>query len=274
MSERNAPALKQEDEHMRGPYIWACAMLLVLGVASADRGALAQKGARGALIDELVTANRILANENVLDAYGHVSVRNTETPSHFFLSRTMPSSLVTAADIIEYDLDSRPIVPTEAGGYNERFIHGEIYRARPDVMAVVHMHAPEIVSFSASSVPLRPIFHLAAFIGEGVPKFEIRDAEGVADTLVRSPQLGRALAQTLADKPAALMRGHGAVAVAPSVHIAVGRAYYMALNARLQAQAIALGGDITYLSAEQVEKAGLQDEYERAWALWKSRVTK
>jgi HCOMODA/2-hydroxy-3-carboxy-muconic semialdehyde decarboxylase len=142
------------------------------------------------------------------------------------------------------------------------------------VTAIVHTHAPDLVVFSASSVALRPISHMAAFLGEGVPKFEIRDAGGVTDMLIRSPELGRALAKTLADKPAVLLRGHGAVVVASSLHVVVGRAYYMAFNARLQAQAIALGGQVTYLGTEEAKKAAPQDGFERAWDLWKSRIAK
>lgn len=227
---------------------------------------------RSGLVDELVIANHILANENVLDAYGHVSVRSSENPNHFFLARHMPAGLATADDVLEYDLDSRPVAPTDTVGYTERFIHGEIYRSRPDVVAIVHTHAAELVPFSASSVALRPISHMAAFLGEGVPKFEIRDAGGVTDLLIRTPQLGHALAQTLADKPAVLLRGHGAVIVGPSLHVAVGRAYYMAFNARLQAQAIALGGQVTYLNAGETMKAAAADGYERSWIFWRSRV--
>jgi ribulose-5-phosphate 4-epimerase/fuculose-1-phosphate aldolase len=227
-----------------------------------------------ALVNELVVANRILANEGVLDAYGHVSVRSESDPNHFFLARHMAAGLVTAQDIIEYDLDCNPVVRTETGGYTERFIHGEIYRARPDVMAVVHTHAPDLVTFSVSSVPLRAVAHMAAFLGEGVPKFEIRTTGGMTDMLIRDPKLGKALATSLGDKPAALMRGHGAVVVATNLHIVAGRAYYMNMNAHLQEQALLLGGQVTYLEPEEARKAAPQDGYERSWAYWKSRVGK
>ena len=223
-------------------------------------------------IEELVTANHILANEGVLDAYGHVSVRDPQNPQHFLLARHMAAGLVTTRDIIEYDFDANPIVKGETAGYTERFIHSEIYRTRADVMAVVHTHAPDLVVFSASSVPLMPIYHMAAFLFEGVPKFEIRDAGGVTDMLIRNPMLGRALAKTLADKPAVLLRGHGAVVVAPSLHVVVGRAYYMNMNARLQREALLLGGQVTYLETEEARKAAPQDGFERAWAYWKERA--
>jgi HCOMODA/2-hydroxy-3-carboxy-muconic semialdehyde decarboxylase len=224
------------------------------------------------LVNELVLANHILAGEGVLDAYGHVSVRDPRDPNHFLLAGHMAAGVVTANDIIEYDLDSKPVDPKASGGYTERFIHGEIYRARPDVMAIVHCHSPELIPFGATGVALRPIAHLAGFLGEGVPVFEIRDAAGMTDLLIRDSKLGRALAQTLGDKPAALMRGHGAVVVAPNLHVVAGRAYYMNLDARLQREAIQLGGTVTYLAPEEASKASAQDGYERAWDYWKHKL--
>jgi len=226
------------------------------------------------LIQELVIANHILANEGVVDAYGHVSVRDDRNPQHYLLARHMAAGLVTAADIVEYDLDSKPLNGDASGGYTERFIHGEIYKARPDVMAIVHCHAPDLIPFGASTVPLLPVSHMAGFLGEGVPVFEIRNPGGMTDMLIRNPELGHALAQTLGNKPAALMRGHGAAVVALSLHIVVGRAYYMNLNARLQAQAIALGGKVTYLDPEEAKKASAQDGFERAWEYWKHKVSR
>jgi len=225
-----------------------------------------------ALVQELVTANHILANEGVLDAYGHVSVRDPKNPQHFWLARHMAAGTVTASDIIEYDLDSKPVSGDPSTGYTERFIHGEIYRARPDVMAVVHCHCPDLIPFGVSSVPLRPVYHMAGFLEEPVPIFEIRSAGGLTDMLIRSPELGKALAQSLGSKPAALMRGHGAVVVAPSLHVVVGRAYYMNMNARLQEQALLLGGSVTYLDPEEAKKTGAQDGFERAWDYWKHRL--
>jgi ribulose-5-phosphate 4-epimerase/fuculose-1-phosphate aldolase len=225
-------------------------------------------------IQELVLANHILANEGVLDAYGHVSVRDPRDPKHFLLARHLAAGVVTAADIVEYDLDSNPVRGDASGGYTERFIHGEIYRARPDVMAVVHCHSPDLIPFGATSVPLRPIIHLAGFLGEGVPLFEIRKTGAMTDMLIRNPALGQALARTLSNKPAALMRGHGAVVVGPNLHVVAGRAYYMNLNARLQSQAILLGGanSVTYLTPEEASKSAGQDGFERAWDLWKHKL--
>jgi ribulose-5-phosphate 4-epimerase/fuculose-1-phosphate aldolase len=223
--------------------------------------------------DELVLANRILANEGVLDGYGHVSVRNPANRDRYFLSRSKAPGLVTAADIIEYMLDSSPAASTAATGYIERFIHGEIYRARPDVMAIVHCHCPDVIPFAATSVPMRPLYHMSSFVGQGVPVFDIRKTAGMTDMLVRTPELGRALAAALGRSTAALMRGHGAVIAAASLHLVVGQAYYLNLNARLQLQAMQLGGaNVTYLDPEEATKAA--NDYERSWDSWKSRLPK
>jgi HCOMODA/2-hydroxy-3-carboxy-muconic semialdehyde decarboxylase len=225
---------------------------------------------RDALVADLVTANRILANEGVVDGYGHVSVRNPANVNHYFLARAGAPALVTSADIVEYDLDSNPASGTGAG-YMERFIHGEIYKARPDVTAVVHCHCLDVIPFAAANVPLRPMYHMGYFIGEGVPVFDIRAAAGVTDMLVSTPALGQALARALGRRPAALMRGHGAVVVADSLHVVVAKAYYLNVNARLQAQAMQLRGDgVAYLSAEEAKKA--VQTYERSWESWKSRL--
>jgi ribulose-5-phosphate 4-epimerase/fuculose-1-phosphate aldolase len=248
----------------------SCALLAQSSAVSKAIGAAGQ--AEKALIDEVVLANRILSNEGVLDAYGHVSVRSEKDPSHFYLARHLPAGVITPADMIEYDLDTKPVVKNDYIGYSERFIHGEIYKVRPDVKAIVHGHAPEIVAFSITSVPLLPVAHMAAFLYEGVPTFEIRKAGGVTDMLIRTNELGRALAQTLGDKPAALLRGHGAVVVAPSLHVVAGRAYYMNVNARELQQALVLGGGkVAYLEREEAKKAAPQDGFERAWTLWKSK---
>jgi ribulose-5-phosphate 4-epimerase/fuculose-1-phosphate aldolase len=241
------------------------ALLLMLA------GAAAAQTTKQALIDDLVTANHILASEGILDGYGHVSVRNPANPNHYFLSRSLAPALVTAADIIEFDLDSNPISDNRQS-YRERFIHGEIYKARPDVMAIVHDHSPAVIPFSVSSVPLRAVAHLAAFIGVGIPVFEIRDVDGVTDMLVSSPKRGQALAKVLGNYPAALMRGHGAVVVGDSVKEAVGRAIYLDLNARIQEQAILLGGKVTYFEAEEAKKTAPQDGYVRAWDIWKRKA--
>jgi ribulose-5-phosphate 4-epimerase/fuculose-1-phosphate aldolase len=245
---------------------------LLLALAGASAAQTAKQPRDQVLIDDLVTANHILASEGILDGYGHVSVRDSRNPNHYFLSRSLAPGLVTAADIVEYDLDSNPIGDTRTG-YKERFIHGEIYKARPDVMAIVHDHSPAVIPFSVSSVPLRAVSHLAAFIGAGVPVFEIRDVDGMTDMLVSNRKRGQALAKVLADHPAVLMRGHGAAVVGATVKEAVGRAYYLDSNARLQEQAILLGGKVTYFEPEEAKKTAPQDGYERAWGVWKQKAS-
>ena len=220
--------------------------------------------------DELVLANHILANEDVLDGYGHVSVRSPNNPTHYFLARAGAPLLVTNADIVEYDLDSVAQTPNAAPGYLERFIHGEIYKARPDVMAVIHCHCPEVIPFADTGIPLRPMHHMGGFIGIGVPVFEIRATGGVTDMLIRTPALGKALAQSLGGKNAVLLRGHGAAVVAPSLHLVVGRAYYLNLNAQLQMKALQLSSKVTYLDPGEAKLA--TTDFERSWDAWKQKV--
>jgi HCOMODA/2-hydroxy-3-carboxy-muconic semialdehyde decarboxylase len=223
-------------------------------------------------IEDLVAANKILASHEVLDAYGHVSVRVDRDPRHYFMSRSLAPALVTAADILEYDLDSNPIAANSPALFLERFIHGEIYKARPDVKSVVHCHTPSVIPFGVSEVPLRPMFGLSGFLAEGVPVFEIRKSFGMTDLLIRDPARGRALAQTLGNKPVALLRGHGAVVVGSSLPLTVGRCVYLDVNARVQQQAIALGGKITYVTPEE-GKQTVADDYKRAWELWRRQAT-
>ena len=249
------------------------AAALVTALVSAVNPVLSQAPAsppRPALVEDLVVANRILANEGVVDGYGHVSVRNPADPNRYFLARAGAPALVTSADIVEYDLDSNATSGAGAG-YMERFIHGEIYKARPDAQAVVHCHCLDVIPFAAAKVPLRPMYHMGYFIGEGVPVFDIREGAGATDMLVSTPALGRALARTLGPRSAALMRGHGAVVVADSLHVVVAKTYYLNVNARLQSEAIQLrGSDVTYLDPEEAKKA--VQTYERSWEFWKSRL--
>ena len=228
------------------------------------------------LIEDLVVAYRTLAEEGVIDAYGHVSVRSESDPKRYLMARQLAPELVTENDILEFDLDSKPIDPRDRKFYNERYIHGEIYRARPDVMAVVHNHAPAVVPFSC--VPrsaLKPIFHMSAFIGLGVPNWDIRDAQKGTDMLVRTPALGQSLAKKLAAYPAVLMRGHGATCVGENLQRAVGRSVYLELNARMQFQAIVLAGSkgkITFMDAKEVAANVSWQNYDRSWNLWRIRA--
>lgn len=243
--------------------------------------ALAQNAPRSAgpadprLIQDLIAANRTLAAHGIVDAYGHVSVRHDKDPSHFLMSGSRAPELVSEADIIEYDLNATPINLNGRSQYSERYIHAEIYKARPDVMSVVHNHAPSIIPFGISSVPIKPVYHMSAFIGEGLPIFDIRDASGMTNMLVNNAQRGSALAAELGDRPAVLMRGHGVAVVGPSIPFAVGRSIYLALNAAVQLQAIGLGGSVMYLDPEEsrrVLESGENRSYERPWELWRRQA--
>jgi len=223
-----------------------------------------------ALVEDLVAANRILVDQGVLDGYGHVSARHDRDPNRYLLSRSIAPELVTAADIMEYDLDSNPVDARGRTSYLERFIHGEVYKARPDVLAVVHSHSPSVVPFGVTGVPLRPLYHMSGFLGRGVGRFEIREAAGMTDMLCSTPQLGAALAKSLGDKEIVLMRGHGATMAGQSVKHAVFRAIYAALNASIQMDAMRLG-EVMYLADEEAMKGmAANDRYiDRSWSLWK-----
>jgi ribulose-5-phosphate 4-epimerase/fuculose-1-phosphate aldolase len=241
-----------------------------LGLAGVA-GLLRAQATASSQVEDLVAANRILTAHEVFDAYGHISVRSDANPQRYFMARSLASALVTAADVLEYDLDSNAIGGNPPALFLERFIHGEIYKARSDVKAVVHCHTPSLIPFGVSDVPLRPMFGLAGFLAEGVPVFDIRKSFGMTDLLIRDPARGRALAQALGNKPVALLRGHGAVIVGASLPLTVGRCVYLDLNARVQQQAVALGGKITYLTPEE-GKISVADDYRRAWELWRRQA--
>lgn len=229
------------------------------------------------LIRDLVLANRILFKEGVVDGFGHVSARHDRNPERFLLARGIAPGTVTAADIMEYDLDGNPVNQRGRRMYLERFIHGEIYRVRPDVQAVVHSHSPSVIPYGITGTPLRPVFHMSGFLGASAPPvFEIRDAGGPAtDLLIRDRNLGAALAKTLGPAAFALMRGHGSVAVGSSVRQVVYRAIYAEVNARLQSEASRLGA-ITFLNEQEAASATqtIDGVLERPWELWKQRVAK
>jgi HCOMODA/2-hydroxy-3-carboxy-muconic semialdehyde decarboxylase len=228
------------------------------------------------LLEDLALGSRILAEFGVVDAFGHVSARDPANPQHFLMSRSLAPALVTADDIMEFDQDGNAVDARGRQVFLERFIHAEIYRARPDVMAVVHAHSPGVVPFSVSKTPLRPLFHNTAFLATGVPVWDIAKDFGVTNMLVADNAKGKSLAETLGDKSVVLMRGHGDVTVGPNVKIAVFRAYYTDVNARLQTQAIGLGSEITYLSPEEGAKADQVNfaVLDRVWNLWKQKVSK
>jgi ribulose-5-phosphate 4-epimerase/fuculose-1-phosphate aldolase len=224
------------------------------------------------VIRELVDANHILFDQGVVDGFGHVSVRHPERPDRFLLARSMAPALVTEKDVLEFDLDGNPVVPGGPAPYLERFIHGEIYRKRPDVMSVVHSHSPSVVPFSVvTGVKLRPVYHMCGFLNaKGMPVFEIRDFAGQgSDLLITSGKLGAALADSLGEEPAVLMRGHGSTVVAGTLRQAVFRAVYTEVGARLQMEAMKLG-PITFLTEEETigTTKTISTQYDRSWFLW------
>lgn len=224
-----------------------------------------------AVLDDLVAANHILARREVLDEYGHMSARDLAEPERFYMSRVSAPALVSAEGIAAFDLDGRAVGETGKRYHGERFIHSEIYRARPDVKAIVHCHAAALILFGATGAALRPVYHMAGFLGTGVPTFEIRDVAGLSDMQVSSPPLGAALARSLGDHAVALMRGHGAVVVGASVKRAVYRAIYAVKNAQMQLDGSRLG-EIAFLAPEEAAKFEAMLNVDRAWALWKHEL--
>ena len=238
--------------------------------------AMARGGKTTPLIDDLVAANHILYLEGVVDGFGHVSARHETDPGRFLLARSIAPAVVTAADIMEFDLEGEPRDPRGRKAYLERYIHSEIYRTRPDVRAIVHSHSPSVIPYGVTGTQLRPIFHMSGFLGSSTPIFEIRDAGGPAtDMLIRDRKLGAALAQSLGPANFALMRGHGSVAVGTSVKQVVYRAIYAEVNARLQSEAMRLG-DITFLNELEAANATETNNgvLDRPWELWKRRVSR
>jgi ribulose-5-phosphate 4-epimerase/fuculose-1-phosphate aldolase len=246
---------------------------------------MAQKADELALdIEDLVTANHILHAQGVVDSFGHVSFRSPERPDRFFMARAMGPKLVTASDILEYDAEGEALDRQGRSVYSERFIHSEIYKKRPDVNAVIHSHSPGVIPFSMTDVPLRAVMPPAAFLHTGVPVFEIREAAGMSDMLVTNAKRGHALAQSLGNHSVALMRGHGDVVVGTDLRLAVARAVYTEVNARIQMQAILLaaGGRIEYMAPEEctlreantaLHKRGSGMGQDRVWEALKNELT-
>jgi len=226
---------------------------------------------------ELARANRILAHEDVLDAFGHVSVRHPDDPGRYLLSRSRGPELVEPDDILEFTLDSAPVVPPTRRLYSERVIHGCIYQARPDVHAVVHHHAPSIMPFVIAGVDLLPVFHLGATMGAKAPFWDSRDEFGDTSLLVIKPEEGRSLARALGPHAMVLMRRHGATVVGDNLHQVIFRSIYSARNAEHQWRAHALGGVGALTAGEAALAAGhnLQPgPVERAWEYWAGRLAK
>ena len=236
---------------------------------------LARKTHRERQLEDLVTANRILAREDVVDAYGHVSIRHPDDPGRYWLSRSRAPELVELDDLMEFNLDNEPIDQQGREMYSERPIHGGVYEARPDVTSVVHNHSQPVVPFGVTGVPLRPMFHLAALIGEDIPVWDIRDNFGDTNLLVTTNAQGRDLAVTLGPRRVALMRGHGCVVAGGSLKEAVMASVYLQVNARLLLESLRIGeveylssGEIAAMSAGQVQPRTMG----RAWEYWATRA--
>ncbi len=228
------------------------------------------------LIADLAAASRILAAQGVVDGFGHVSIRHPASPGRYLMARSIAPARVTPDDIIEYDLESDPVNANGRASFLERFIHGEIYKARPDIMSVVHSHSPSVVPFGLVGVPMQAMFHSAAFIAAGVPVFDIREKFGATDMLVGNGAKGVALAEAMGRKDIVLMRAHGSVACAATLQSAVFRAVYTEVNARIQHWTMALAGGAPMATLDH-EEGRLADVINmtagmRAWDLWRSQV--
>jgi len=228
-----------------------------------------------ASLDDLAAASRILADQGVFDAAGHVSMRHPGRAERFLMSRALAPALVTADDIMEFTLECEACDARGRPAFIERYLHGGIYRNRPDVMAVAHGHSPSVVPFGLVATPMRATYHNAAFLAAGVPVFDIRARFGITDIVINSAERGVAVAEALGDKSVVLLRAHGFVAVGPSLQVAVFRAIFTEVSARVQLQAAALGGPIAALDAEEGRKADAINlaTVGRSWELWKRRVS-
>jgi ribulose-5-phosphate 4-epimerase/fuculose-1-phosphate aldolase len=228
------------------------------------------------VLEDLALANHILVNQGVLDGFGHISVRHPQNPERFFIARSMAPALVEVADIVEVDLDGNVHDAQGRRTYVERFIHSAIYKARPDVMSVIHSHSPAVIPFGVTGARLRPICHMSGFLGAVTPVFEIRHSAGEStDLLISSQALGESLATTLGKANVALMRGHGSVTVGTSIKQAVYRGVYTESNARLQSEAMRFG-EITFLTdGEAQATSAMNDQHlDRPWEMWKRDALK
>jgi ribulose-5-phosphate 4-epimerase/fuculose-1-phosphate aldolase len=231
------------------------------------------------LLDDLVAANHILYDQGVVDGFGHISGRSPENPNRFFMSRALAPGLVTADDLMEFDLDGKAIDQRDRRLYVERFIHAEIFRARPDVMSVVHSHSPGVLPFGVSRTKLKAMVQSGSFLGQGVPVFDAMKAGGKFGFLINTPQLGKALAVALGKETVVLMRAHGDTVVGRSVRSATAHAINTELSARLQMQALALGSKVQFLTPREIKKTAavganpnLTGGEDRVWQMWTTQA--
>jgi ribulose-5-phosphate 4-epimerase/fuculose-1-phosphate aldolase len=228
----------------------------------------------GFLLEELVTANRILAREGVVDSFGHISARHPERPDRYWLSRARAPERIERDDMMEFTLEGDPVDAHGRKPYLERFIHGAIYEARPEVTAVVHNHSPSVIPFGITGTKLKPLLHMCASIGHEVPIWDSHDQFGDTDLLVSTMAMGRDLARLLGPRRTALMRGHGAVVIGQGVRQAVWTSIYMELNAKLQMQAMNMG-EIKFLTTGEVDAIISRTgpySFDRAWENWCRRA--
>lgn len=226
------------------------------------------------LIEDIVAANRILAAENVVDAYGHVSARHPDNPGHYLIARALSPELITAEDIMEISLEGDVLSGDTRKPYLERYIHGAIYEARPDVKSVIHSHSRSVIPYSVTDEKLRPIMHNCATIGCHIPVWDAQTTFGDTDMLISSMAMGRDFAEILGENNAALMRGHGCTVIGRSVREAVYTAVYLEVNAGLQMQASRFlpvkflsGGEVKII-CERLANAKPNEGYDRAWEYW------
>jgi HCOMODA/2-hydroxy-3-carboxy-muconic semialdehyde decarboxylase len=231
------------------------------------------------LIEDLVAANHILYRHEIVDGYGHASIRHPGKPDRFLIAAAIAPGRVRADDILELDLDGNIVSGTKRPVYLERFIHAEVYRARPDVNAVIHSHSPTVIPFGVTDFPLRPIINQASCLQSGVPVYNSRLVPESTNVLVDSPATGRALVAKLAEHSVVLMRGHGNTVVAPDIRDAVARAIYTERNAKLLLQTLALNRPIEYLDPAEVEtkntgrqQSGPNLGVERLWQMWLDEI--
>jgi len=226
------------------------------------------------LIEDLVTANRILATQGIVDSFGHVSIRHPDNPQRYLLSRSRAPERVETGDIMEFTLEGEPVDARGRKPYLERFIHGATYEKRPDVMAVIHNHSPGVIPFGVTGRKLKPIMHMCGTIGHEVPIWDQRKKFGDTDLLVTNMAMGRDLVKTLGKGRTALMRGHGCVVAGPELRQTVYTAVYLELNAKLQMQAEAMG-KVKFLSKGEVNKVistTTPTNVNRAWENWCRRA--
>jgi len=255
---------------------FCCSIVIALASGHANGQTPASRDVnRHDTIAELVAANHVLAKLKVVDAFGHVTIRHPANSQRYLMARAIAPALVTEQDIVEFDLDSNIVNARGAAVSIERFIHGEIYKVRPDVNAIVHSHSPSIIPFSVSQTPLRPISHVGAFLSPAVPVYDTYTTVGPSNLLISNQKLGKALAEALGPNTAVLIRGHGNAVVAPNVGLAVYRAFFTELSAQLLLQARLLDGPIKFLEPDEAAKANdlRNTGYIRQWELWKKELT-